>query len=192
MTDFYNLVPGAPQGRFDGIERPILGRRRQAAARLCPDPPYACRNGRQPAVAAAARGRFRQCARRHDRQPGHADGPRRAEGDLSLRLAGRGRQPTPHRHVSRPVALSGQCRPGAVPSASTAPCSAPTRSSTSEGKGAKRDWFAPIVADAEAGFGGPLNAFEIMKAYIEAGAPASTSRTSWPRKRSAAISAARC
>ena len=39
----------------------------------------------------------------------------------------------------------------------------------SEG-GAERDWFAPIVADAEAGFGGPLNCFEIMKAYIEAGA----------------------
>jgi isocitrate lyase len=38
----------------------------------------------------------------------------------------------------------------------------------SEG-GAKRDWFAPILADAEAGFGGPLNCFEIMKAYIEAG-----------------------
>src|SRR5215217_4385532 len=36
--------------------------------------------------------------------------------------------------------------------------------------GAQRDWFLPIVADAEAGFGGPLNAFEIMKAYIEAGA----------------------
>ena len=36
--------------------------------------------------------------------------------------------------------------------------------------GAKIDWFVPIVADAEAGFGGPLNAFEIMKAYIEAGA----------------------
>jgi isocitrate lyase len=36
--------------------------------------------------------------------------------------------------------------------------------------GARRDWFAPIVADAEAGFGGPLNAFEIMKAFIEAGA----------------------
>jgi isocitrate lyase len=33
-------------------------------------------------------------------------------------------------------------------------------------------WLAPIVADAEAGFGGPLNAFEIMKAYIEAGAAA--------------------
>lgn len=38
----------------------------------------------------------------------------------------------------------------------------------SEG-GAKRDWFAPIVADAEAGFGGPLNCFEIMKSYIAAG-----------------------
>ena len=33
-----------------------------------------------------------------------------------------------------------------------------------------RYWFAPIVADAEAGFGGPLNAFELMKAMIEAGA----------------------
>jgi isocitrate lyase len=33
-------------------------------------------------------------------------------------------------------------------------------------------WFAPIVADAEAGFGGALNAFELMKAMIEAGAAA--------------------
>src|SRR5215218_8680531 len=32
------------------------------------------------------------------------------------------------------------------------------------------DWLLPIVADAEAGFGGPLNAFELMKAMIEAGA----------------------
>ncbi|HRQ80939.1 MAG TPA: isocitrate lyase [Azospirillaceae bacterium] len=31
-------------------------------------------------------------------------------------------------------------------------------------------WFAPIIADAEAGFGGPLNAFELMKAMIKAGA----------------------
>src|SRR6187549_2275529 len=33
-----------------------------------------------------------------------------------------------------------------------------------------RHWLAPIVADAEAGFGGPLNAFELMRAFIEAGA----------------------
>jgi isocitrate lyase len=32
------------------------------------------------------------------------------------------------------------------------------------------DWFAPIVADAESGFGGVLNAYELMKAMIEAGA----------------------
>ncbi|HEY8324142.1 MAG TPA: isocitrate lyase [Ktedonobacterales bacterium] len=39
----------------------------------------------------------------------------------------------------------------------------------SEGRGGTH-WFAPIVADAEAGFGGPLNVFELMKAMIEAGA----------------------
>lgn len=38
-----------------------------------------------------------------------------------------------------------------------------------EGKG-DIQWFAPIVADMEAGFGGPLNVFELMKAMIEAGA----------------------
>ncbi len=40
---------------------------------------------------------------------------------------------------------------------------------TMEGKN-DTHWFAPIVADAEAGFGGPLNAFELMKSMIEAGA----------------------
>ncbi len=39
----------------------------------------------------------------------------------------------------------------------------------SEGKNGV-DWFVPLVADAEAGFGGNLNAFELMKAMIEAGA----------------------
>jgi len=39
-----------------------------------------------------------------------------------------------------------------------------------EGKGAQHHWFAPILADAEAGFGGSLNAYELMKAMIEAGA----------------------
>jgi isocitrate lyase len=37
-----------------------------------------------------------------------------------------------------------------------------------EGNGSL-DWYAPIVADAEAGFGGPLHAFELMKGMIEAG-----------------------
>jgi isocitrate lyase len=37
-----------------------------------------------------------------------------------------------------------------------------------EGK-SEMDWFVPMIADAEAGFGGPLNAFELMKSMIEAG-----------------------
>src|SRR5262249_12335893 len=36
----------------------------------------------------------------------------------------------------------------------------------------KIDWFVPLIADAEAGFGGPLNAFELIKAMIEAGVAA--------------------
>ena len=41
----------------------------------------------------------------------------------------------------------------------------------SEGStGPTTDWLAPIVADAEAGFGGPLNAYELMQSMIEAGA----------------------
>ena len=39
-----------------------------------------------------------------------------------------------------------------------------------EGKASGTHWFAPIMADAEAGFGGPLNAYELMKSMIEAGA----------------------
>lgn len=36
----------------------------------------------------------------------------------------------------------------------------------------QRDWLVPIVADAEAGFGGPLSAYEVTRAFIEAGAAA--------------------
>lgn len=39
-----------------------------------------------------------------------------------------------------------------------------------EGTSSVEDWFVPIVADAEAGFGGPLNAYELMKSMIAAGA----------------------
>jgi len=40
----------------------------------------------------------------------------------------------------------------------------------SSGRDGDIDWLAPIVADAEAGFGGPLNAYELMTSMIEAGA----------------------
>lgn len=36
--------------------------------------------------------------------------------------------------------------------------------------GATKDWYAPVIADAEAGFGGPLNCFELVSSLIEAGA----------------------
>ena len=41
---------------------------------------------------------------------------------------------------------------------------------TMEGKGDDTYWMAPVIADAEAGFGGALNAYELMRAMIEAGA----------------------
>lgn len=41
---------------------------------------------------------------------------------------------------------------------------------TAEAGAPSRDWLAPIVADAEAGFGGPLNAYELMTSMIQAGA----------------------
>jgi isocitrate lyase len=54
------------------------------------------------------------------------------------------------------------------------------------------DHLLPIVADAEAGFGGALNSFELAKAFYAAGPQACTSRISWPRRRSADTWAARC
>ena len=54
------------------------------------------------------------------------------------------------------------------------------------------DYFAPIVADAEAGFGGVLNAFELMKGMIEAGASGVHFEDQLASVRSAATWAARC
>ena len=48
-------------------------------------------------------------------------------------------------------------------------CVGPTRSIGREGDDSI-DWFVPIVADGEAGFGGALNVFELTKSFIEAGA----------------------
>ena len=44
------------------------------------------------------------------------------------------------------------------------------RKASIDAAGTERRWLAPLIADAEAGFGGPLNAFELMKGMIEAGA----------------------
>jgi isocitrate lyase len=68
-----------------------------------------------------------------------------------------------------PVAVSGRTRCRRWSSASTTRCCAPTSCTTPKATTAI-DFLQPIVADAEAGFGGILNAFELMKAMIEAGA----------------------
>ena len=63
---------------------------------------------RREAVEARCRRALRQRARRADRQPGDAAGQGRPEGDLPVRLAGRGRRQHRRRDVSGPVAVSGQ------------------------------------------------------------------------------------
>ena len=62
---------------------------------------------------------------------------------------------------------------------------------TMEGKG-DIDWYAPIVADAESGFGGVLNAFELMKSMIDAGAAGVHFEDQLASVRSAATWEARC
>ena len=54
------------------------------------------------------------------------------------------------------------------------------------------DWLKPIVADAEAGFGGVLNAFELMKSMIDAGAAGVHFEDQLHRRKSAATWVARC
>ena len=73
-------------------------------------------------------------------------------------------RPTRTRACTRPT----RCRPSSA--GSTTPCCAPTRSTTAPGRTGTADYLVPIVADAEAGFGGPLNAFELMKSMIASGA----------------------
>ena len=94
---------------------------------------------------------------------------RRPQGDLPLRLAGRGRRQPRRADVPRPEPLPGEQRPAASCERINQALQRADQIEHAEGK-RDRYWFAPIVADAEAGFGGPLNAFELMKAMIEAGA----------------------
>ena len=73
-------------------------------------------------------------------------------------------------HGGRQSQGRGQTASGKRMSGCLTPCSASPQAlrradqvESAEGD-VKRDWYAPIVADAEAGFGGVLNAYELMKA----------------------------
>jgi isocitrate lyase len=168
MTTFETLVPNAPAGRFDGVTRPYSP---QDVQRLRGSFPIQ--------QTLAERGANKLWALLRSEPYIHALGA--MTGGQAMQMVRAGLQAI---YLSGwQVAADANTAGAMYPDQSLYPANAAPdlcrrinktlqradQIEHAEG-GAKRDWFAPIVADAEAGFGGPLNAFEIMKAFIEAGA----------------------
>ncbi len=166
MTSFDQYIP-APSGRFDGIERPYR-----------PDDVLRLRGSVPVEHSLARRGALRLWELLHRDEPVRALGA--VTGNQAMQMVRAGLQAI---YLSGWQAAADANTAGAMyPDQSLYPAntgpelarrinrtlSRADQIEHLEG-GAKREWFAPIVADAEAGFGGPLNCFEIMKAYIEAG-----------------------
>ncbi len=170
MTDFYKLVANAPEGRFDGITRPYSV---EDVQRL--------RGSIEIRYSLAEKGanRLWELLRSEDfvnalgAMTGNQAMQQVRAGLKAIYLSG------------WQVAADSNTASSMYPDQSLYPANAAPELArrinrtlqradqieTAEGKGLSVEtWFAPIVADAEAGFGGPLNAFEIMKAFIEAGA----------------------
>lgn len=168
MTSFHDLVPSAPKGRFDGITRPYSP---QDVLRL---------RGSFPIQhTLAERGANKLWDLLHTEPFINSLGA--MTGNQAMQMVRAGLKAI---YLSGwQVAADSNTASSMYPDQSLYPANAAPelckrinrtlqradQIEHSEG-GAKRDWFAPIVADAEAGFGGPLNCFEIMKAFIEAGA----------------------
>jgi isocitrate lyase len=168
MTTFEDLVPGAPAGRFASVERPYS-----------PADVEKLRGSVQIAHTLSERGANRLWKSMHSEPFINALGA--VTGNQAMQMARAGLQAV---YLSGwQVAADNNVAGAMYPDQSLYPAnSAPElcrrinrtlqradQIEHAEG-GAKRDWFLPIVGDAEAGFGGPLNSFEIMKAFIEAGA----------------------
>ena len=169
MTDFYNLVPSAPEGRFDGIERPYS-----------PEDVKRLRGSVQIRHSLAEMGANRLWQLIHEEDFVNALGA--VTGNQAMQQVRAGLKAI---YLSGwQVAADANTASAMYPDQSLYPANAAPelvkrinrtlqradQIEVSEGKGLSVEtWFAPIVADAEAGFGGPLNAFEIMKAFIEAG-----------------------
>ena len=166
MSDFSGVV-AAPQGRFDGIERPY------GAADV-----LKLRGSIAVEHTLARRGALRLWELLHQDEPVRALGA--LSGNQAMQMVRAGLQAIylSGWQVAADANVSGSMYPDqSLYPANSGPELARKINKTlsradqiehMEG-GAERDWFAPILADAEAGFGGPLNCFEIMKAYIEAG-----------------------
>ena len=167
MTTFADLVP-APQGRFDGIERPYT-----------PEDVLRLRGSVPITHTLAERGANRLWELLHSEPYINALGAVTGNQAMQMVRAGLKAIYLSGWQVAADANTAGAMYPDqSLYPANAAPelCRRINRTlqradqiEHAEG-GAKREWFAPIVADAEAGFGGPLNSFEIMKAFIEAGA----------------------
>ena len=167
---FEDLVPSAPKGRFAGIRRPY-----------CPEDVVRLRGSFPISYTLAERGANKLWQLLHERPYVHALGA--ATGNQAMQMVRGGLEAIylSGWQVAADANVAGAMYPDqSLYPANSGPELARKINRTfkradeiehAEGK-VSRDWFAPIVADAEAGFGGPLNAFEIMKAYIEAGAAA--------------------
>jgi isocitrate lyase len=168
MTRFSDLVPDAPANRFNGIERPYS-----------PEDVLKLRGSVQIRHTLAERGAQRLWQLLHERPYVHSLGAMTGNQAMQMVRAGLEAIYLSGWQVAADSNVAGAMYPDqSLYPANSGPelCKRINRAfqradqiEHSEG-GAQRDWFAPIVADAEAGFGGPLNTFEIMKAYIEAGA----------------------
>ena len=136
-----------------GDRAAVFGGGRARAARSLPRRAHARPARGRAALGASQRRRADRRARRRDRRPGGADGSGRARGDLPLRLAG-GRRGEPRRaHLPRPEPLPGEQR--SLARAAPQQRAAARRPDRLQPRAAtRRYWLAPIVADAEAGFGG--------------------------------------
>ena len=169
MTSFDTLVPGAPAGRFDGITRSY------AAADV-----ERLRGSVRIDHSLAERGANRLWQLLHDEPHINALGALSGNQAMQMVRAGLKAIYLSGWQVAADANQAGAMYPDqSLYPANSGPELARRINRTlqradqiehAEGRRSVDDWFAPIVADAEAGFGGPLNAFEIMKAYIEAGA----------------------
>ena len=162
MTDFYKLVPNAPTGRFDGIDRPYSAddvRRLRGSVALTHT------------LAEMGADRLWRLLRQED----FVNALGALSGNQAMQMVRAGLKAI---YLSGwQVAADANTASAMYPDQSLYPANAgpelakrinrtlqrADQIETSEGQGLSVDtWFAPIVADAEAGFGGPLNAFEIM------------------------------
>ncbi len=169
MTDFYNLVPSAPEGRFDNITRDYSV---EDVQRL--------RGSVQIKYTLAENGANRLWQLIHSEDFVNSLGA--MTGNQAMQQVRAGLKAI---YLSGwQVAADSNTASSMYPDQSLYPANAAPelcrrinrtlqradQIEHAEGEVSVDTWFAPIVADAEAGFGGPLNAFEIMKAFIEAGA----------------------